>query len=173
MTKTIKIISVLLCAVMVVSCCFVGCNTTTEIESLTFTQLLENLKEYFPEAHIAPYPEYEYHDISCIFFYEDETTSPFLRGINKNGIDTENILKKSFRLCGLKSQEDTIKILNATMPNFIKDWKDYDTNSFLSTARPNIDFTVWEKALCAYEISGIKVIPVNDPLFGLSIDVLF
>lgn len=158
MTKvSIKVISVILCAVMVVGCCFVGCRQDT---ILTLSQLLDEINEYFPEAHINTCPNSD--ELYCIFFYKDEERSPFLdAGINKNNIDTKNISRSNFELHRLKSKEDIIKILNTIMPNFINGWNENDSNSFVSIAKPNADFTEWENSHHSYEVADRKITPVD------------
>lgn len=147
MTKvSIKVISVVLCAVMMVGCCFVGCGKT-----LTREQLLETIKTEFPEAHINE-------DGVDIYFFSDENTSEYL---NLNPQD--NLLDYSFYINNLSTLENTKKILNTIMPSFSSDWNNGYTEKFISCANPNEGFTQWnnDSLAGALRIGGWELVPFN------------
>lgn len=157
MTKvSIKIISVILCAVMVVGCCFTGCGKT-----LTREQLLESIKTEFPEAHIGESDR-------NIYFFSDEDTSEYL-----NLSPQDNLLDFDFRIENINSLENTKKILNAVMPLLSGDWNNGYTEKFISCAEPNEDFTQWNNDSLAgsLRIGGWELVPFNSSETGLIDDI--
>lgn len=147
MTKvSIKVVSVILCAVMVVGCCFVGCGKT-----LTREQLLERIKTEFPEAHIGESDRY-------IYFFSDENTSEYL-----NLHPQDNLLDYSFYIDNLSTLENTKKILNTIMPSFLSDWNNGYTEKFITCADPNEDFTQWNNYSLAgaLRIGGWELVPIS------------
>lgn len=55
MTKvSIKVISVILCAVMVVGCCFVGCDGKPQYNEITRQEIYDAFKRLYPDARLEP-----------------------------------------------------------------------------------------------------------------------
>lgn len=153
MTKvSIKVISVILCAVMVVGCCFVGCG-----ETLTREQLLERIKTEFPEAHINE-------KSSEIYFYANEESSESLFINNKYS----DISKQNFTINNLKSLNNTKRILNVVMPIFVPEWSSNDTSNFISISEPNDQFTQWNNQCEFYHVGSWAVYALNGKAYGYS-----
>lgn len=150
--RIVKAMSLLLCAVLVAGCCLVGCNSTP---SLTREELLEVIQEDFPEAHIGASPYSE--DGEILFFFEDESSSECM-SIPQNSEDNiENV-----NIYRLSSMENTIKILNSVMPNFIPEWTAADTDNFIDLAKPNETFTEWNNEPALYKAGKCYVYAAHD-----------
>lgn len=150
--RIVKVVSLLLCAVLVAGCCLVGCDSTP---SLTREELLEVIQDDFPEAHIGTSPYSE--DGESLFLFEDESSSECM-SIPQNSED--NIEKVN--IYRLSSMENTIKILNSVMPNFIPEWTAADADNFIDLAEPNEAFTEWNNEHALYEIEEHYVIAANN-----------
>ena len=146
MTKvSIKVVSVVLCAVMVVGCCFTGCDKEPE---LTLTKILESIKDEFPKAHIGLEPYAKVHEV--LFFREDELSSEFLDGEDD-----------FFLLQNLINIDDTKNILSAIMPKIVFSWGDNDTEKLIIGAKPNESFTEWGLDYKTYEIESWRIYACN------------
>ena len=146
MTKvSIKVVSVVLCAVRVGGCCFTGCDKEPE---LTLTKILESIKDEFPKAHIGLEPYAKVHEV--LFFREDELSSEFLDGEDD-----------FFLLQNLINIDDTKNILSAIMPKIVFSWGDNDTEKLIIGAKPNESFTEWGLDYKTYEIESWRIYACN------------
>ena len=126
MTKvSIKVISVILCAVMVVGCCFVGCEDDN-INDVTLTQLLEALKVEYPDAHIYngilydSNGEMDVNGGTFILLTDSENSGMSVGRFfgYDNNPDEYSVSKSqdSVNIYQIKTKEDCKKILNTIMP---------------------------------------------------------
>lgn len=162
--RIVKVVSVLLCAVLVVGCCFVGCESDS---SLTREELLEIIQDDFPEAHIGTSPYSENGEI--LFFFEDESSSECMTIPQNPEEDIDIYLVSIYRL---SSMENTIKILNSVMPNFIPEWTVNDTDSFIELAEPNETFTEWNNEPALYKIGEHHVYAANGGDREMSVNIV-
>lgn len=166
----IKVISIALCAVMVVGCCFVGCNTVT-VNDVSLAQLFEALKTEYPDAHI--FSGTVYNDSGEIEI--GESTEIFLSDGCKgtyvgrflfdygdlNEYNTSNDLRKNdIQIKNIKTESDFMRILNVVMPLYCNKWNKETTNSCLEHCKPNADFTKWENPK-SFVYGGIKIYGIN------------
>lgn len=166
MTKvSIKVISVILCAVMVVGCCFVGCGNQY---MPTLEQLLPHIQKEFPEAHIGAFPvahlgelpeEYKEKCSSVIFFFEDENKSEYLL---YQPVDTPKETTRC-NFMRLSSVENTKKQINVVMPLLDHEWTDNNADELILNGEPNEDFTDWSASGSAvYTIRRWGFLMVSD-----------
>lgn len=160
--RIVKVVSVLLCAVLVVGCCFVGCESAP---SLTREELLEIIQDDFPEAHIGTSPYSENSEI--LFFFEDESSSECMTIPQNPEKDIDR-----FSIDRLSSMKNTIKILNSVMPNFIPEWTVNDTDSFIELAEPNETFTEWNNEPALYKIGEHHVFVANGGDEGMRVNIV-
>ena len=143
--KSIRILSLILVAVLLVVCCFTGCGEKNKTLAYTNDQLCDIIKEEFPEAHVSK-------DHSrIIFFFDDERNSEYL--LTGPLIVIEN----------LKSAENTKKILNTVMPIYAESWTSFDADEFLSVAGSSEDFKRWEDEDASIKVDGMWIDAYDDP----------
>ena len=139
--KSVRMLSLILAAALLVVCCLSGCGDT-----LTIEELCEMVKEDFPEAHVAEVEITDKLDDGTLqtftprrlFFFKDEATSEYLTDETFRNGD-----RAMFSFYNLRSAENTRKILNAVMPIIVDGWTTSDTEDIISEGNPNEDFTKW------------------------------
>lgn len=171
MTKvSIKVISVIMCAVMVVGCCFTGCGQR-KVNDVTLRQLYDALKTEYPDAHIFSGTVYnddgeiEVGESTEIFLSDGCKGTYVGRFMFDYGdldeYNTSNDLRKTdIQIENIKTESDFINILNAIMPLYCDNWDKGTTDSCLKHCEPNADFTKWENPQ-SFVYEGIKVSGIN------------
>ena len=142
--KSIRILSLILAAALLVACCLSGCGEERMTIAYTTDQLCDMIKEEFPEAHVNK------DNSNIIFFFDDEQNSERLL----SGPPTCVLV---IFIENLKNAENTKKILNTVMPIYAESWTPSDADEFLSVARPSDDFKRWEDEDAYIEVDGIEV----------------
>lgn len=141
MTKaSIKVISVLLCAVLIVCGCIVfgGCSVSN---ALGQAQLLSKIQNDFPEAHIGDNRDEETAEeySLVIYLYNDEEKEEYLLYLPQG---TEDLTPRCIFI-NLLSEERTKNIVNVVMPCLIEEWTTEDTDTVIEAGNANDDFTEW------------------------------
>lgn len=139
MTKiSIKIISVIMCAVMVVGCCFVGCEEKPQYKEVTKQEVYEAFKAEYPDAEIVGEdhklylkPDSEYPYVGNYWLDLNSTATPI-----------------GFSLDATTS-DDTKKMINILMGVFY-DWTNADFEALLE------HFTIENDEVCQNKNGSFK-----------------
>lgn len=164
--RIVKVVSLLLCAVLVAVSCLVGCEQDTT-PSLTIEELLEVIQEDFPEAHIPDASmsnSYSYNGYSGIdkkiAIGKYEKKCPWFLSYQPSSTD-KDIGFSSFKLTRLSGWDETIKLMNTILPVFIENWDESDTLYVMCVSEPNDQFTEWGDEYEICEKSGWRVFALN------------
>lgn len=120
--RIVKVVSVLLCAVLVAGCCLVGCDQDkrpTDYNEITKQDVYDAFKELYPDAELNA----EEHEM----YLNKDGKYPI---IGNYWLDIEDKATPNEFNFYIKSAEDVEPILNCYMKLFYDDWSDDNMEEF-------------------------------------------